>query len=155
MVSRILNNTSVRNDLILIAVLSAAVFLIAGHLDLLERLISFLHRHEAWELDEIIVVFIFLAFAMAGFALRRWKEQIEISRDLAQQNQRLQAAMDEIRQLESMLPICCSCKAIRDDSDHWHPLESYISSHSDTQFTHTICPRCQKKLYPELQDDTP
>jgi hypothetical protein len=50
------------------------------------------------------------------------------------------------------LPICASCKKIRDDGGYWQQLEVYISNHSDADFTHGICPDCMKKLYPEYVD---
>jgi hypothetical protein len=54
-----------------------------------------------------------------------------------------------IRILEGFLPICASCKKIR-TQDHWQQIENYISENSLVQFSHSLCPDCQKKLYPEL-----
>ncbi len=56
----------------------------------------------------------------------------------------------EIKQLRGFLPICASCKKIRDDNGYWTQVEVYISDHSDTEFSHGICPDCARKLYPEL-----
>jgi hypothetical protein len=56
-----------------------------------------------------------------------------------------------IRVLEGFLPICANCKQIRND-DRWEQIEKYISDHSLAQFSHSICPDCMKKLYPELVD---
>lgn len=64
----------------------------------------------------------------------------------------LQMAMDHIKQLEGMLPICSACKKIRDDMGHWNSIETYISNHSEIVFSHGICPDCAKKLYPEIHD---
>ena len=64
----------------------------------------------------------------------------------------LQMAMDHIKQLEGMLPICSACKKIRDDTGHWNSIEVYISNHSEIVFSHGICPDCAKKLYPEIHD---
>lgn len=61
----------------------------------------------------------------------------------------LQRALSEVKQLSGFLPICASCKKIRDDKGYWTQIESYISSHSEAQFSHGICPECVKKLYPE------
>jgi len=52
-----------------------------------------------------------------------------------------------------MLPICASCKKIRDDQGYWQQVESYIIQHSEAQFSHSICPECARKLYPEFYDD--
>ncbi len=54
----------------------------------------------------------------------------------------LQAALDEVRTLQEFLPICSYCKSIRDDENYWHAVESYISKHTNTQFSHGICPAC-------------
>jgi HAMP domain-containing protein len=62
----------------------------------------------------------------------------------------LQKAFAEIRVLSGMLPICASCKKIRDDKGYWNQLESYIRDHSEAEFTHGICPECVRQLYPEI-----
>jgi PAS domain S-box-containing protein len=61
----------------------------------------------------------------------------------------LRDAMSKIKTLSGMLPICASCKKIRDDKGYWNQIESYIKRHSDAEFSHSICPECAKKLYPE------
>jgi hypothetical protein len=60
----------------------------------------------------------------------------------------LQQALESIKQLRGLLPICCSCKKIRNDRGYWEKIETYISQHSEAQFTHGICPDCAEKLYP-------
>ena len=62
----------------------------------------------------------------------------------------LERALVEVRKLSGLLPICSSCKKIRDDNGYWNQLESYIRNHSEAEFTHSICPDCEAKLYPEL-----
>lgn len=54
--------------------------------------------------------------------------------------------------LEGLLPICASCKKIKDEKGIWHILEEYISEHSNARFTHGVCPDCRRQLYPELVD---
>jgi len=65
----------------------------------------------------------------------------------------LEKALLEVKTLKGFIPICASCKKIRDDSGYWNQIESYIKEHSDAEFSHSICPDCVKKLYPNL--DTP
>ncbi len=65
----------------------------------------------------------------------------------------LKKAMSKIKTLSGLLPICSSCKKIRDDKGYWNQLEAYISSHSEADFSHSICPECEKKLYPEIYKD--
>ncbi len=62
----------------------------------------------------------------------------------------LEHSMTEIRQLRGFLPICANCKKIRDDKGYWTQVEVYISSHSETEFSHGICPECAQRMYPEL-----
>jgi PAS domain S-box-containing protein len=62
----------------------------------------------------------------------------------------LQHALSEVKALSGLLPICSSCKKIRDDKGYWNNLEQYISKHSEAEFSHGICPDCAQKLYPEL-----
>jgi PAS domain S-box-containing protein len=64
----------------------------------------------------------------------------------------LQQALSQVKKLSGFLPICSSCKKIRDDAGYWNEVESYISEHSDTKFSHGICPDCMRKLYPEVAE---
>jgi len=61
----------------------------------------------------------------------------------------LRDALSKIKTLSGLLPICSSCKKIRDDSGYWNQIESYIKYHSEAEFSHSICPECAKILYPE------
>jgi PAS domain S-box-containing protein len=65
----------------------------------------------------------------------------------------LQDALANIKTLRGMLPICASCKKIRDDKGYWSQIELYIRNHSEVEFSHGICPECQKKLYPDLYSE--
>jgi len=62
----------------------------------------------------------------------------------------LQFALSEVKTLRGFLPICSSCKKIRDDKGYWNQIESYIRDHSEAEFSHSMCPECVKKLYPDL-----
>ena len=64
--------------------------------------------------------------------------------------EKLEKALNEIRQLQGIIPICASCKKIRDEKGAWNQLEAYISEHSEAEFSHGICPDCAARLYPEL-----
>lgn len=61
----------------------------------------------------------------------------------------LQEALARVKVLSGMLPICSSCKKVRDDRGYWTQIEAYIRDHSEAEFTHGICPECFKKLYPD------
>lgn len=69
---------------------------------------------------------------------------------LIQEKKELEKAFDEIRILKGMVPICSSCKKIRDDRGFWTQIESYIKTHSDIEFSHGICPECASKLFPTV-----
>ena len=62
----------------------------------------------------------------------------------------LKDALLKVKTLSGLLPICASCKKIRDDNGYWNQIESYIKAHSEAEFSHSICPNCAKKLYPDL-----
>jgi hypothetical protein len=64
---------------------------------------------------------------------------------------KLQEAMSEVKQLSGLLPICASCKKIRDDKGYWNQIEAYIQKHSEAEFSHSTCNECVEKLYPDLK----
>ena len=65
----------------------------------------------------------------------------------------LQEAISQVKTLSGLLPICASCKKIRDDKGYWNQIESYIKDHSEAEFSHSICPDCAKRLYPEFYEE--
>lgn len=78
------------------------------------------------------------------------KQEAEIHR---LKNVELQAALEKVKLLSGLLPICASCKNIRDDQGYWHQIEVYIQKHSEADFSHSICPDCVHRLYPEYAID--
>jgi len=88
-------------------------------------------------------------FVLIALILPFWIITRDFSR-LEKTTARLQGALDNIRALEGLLPICANCKNIRDDDGYWHQVEVYIRNHSEAEFSHGICPTCAQKLYPEL-----
>jgi len=76
---------------------------------------------------------------------------VELQQSLARRVGELESALARVRQLHGLLPICSYCKKIRDDRNYWQQVESYISSHSDAQFSHGVCPDCYDRIVkPEL-----
>ena len=63
---------------------------------------------------------------------------------------KLNKALEEVKTLSGFLPICASCKKIRDDKGYWNQIEAYISEHSEAEFSHGICPECSEILYPDI-----
>ncbi len=80
----------------------------------------------------------------AAIALRESESR---HRDLVSE---LQATLANVRTLRGLLPICASCKGIRDDHGYWSKVEQYLSEHADVRFTHGLCPECYARLYPDL-----
>lgn len=62
----------------------------------------------------------------------------------------LHKTLAEIKVLRGIVPICSSCKKIRDDNGFWQQVEVYVSAHSDAMFSHGICPECLEELYPDI-----
>lgn len=75
---------------------------------------------------------------------------IEMQAILAGKIEELREALDHIKTLQGILPICSFCKKIRGDQGYWTQVESYISKHTDARFSHGICPECLKQHYPEF-----
>jgi signal transduction histidine kinase len=69
--------------------------------------------------------------------------------DLQQANASLRAALEDIKTLRGIVPICAFCKKIRDDNGYWKQLERYVAEHSDAEFSHSICPECLAQRYPD------
>ncbi len=65
----------------------------------------------------------------------------------------LTETMEKVRLLSGLVPICASCKNIRDDKGYWMQIEKYIQDHSEAKFSHGICPECARRLYPEIDLD--
>jgi hypothetical protein len=63
---------------------------------------------------------------------------------------KLQTALLQVKTLSGLLPVCASCKKIRNDNGYWSEVEHYIREHTDATFSHGICPECAKRIYPEL-----
>ncbi len=95
-----------------------------------------------------------LARVKTHLTLRHLQKDVEGKNTrLRELNRDLQRALDEIKTLRGIIPICSNCKKIRDDDDSWQRIEEYISAHSEAVFSHGICPDCAKKLYPDLDLD--
>ncbi len=83
-------------------------------------------------------------------AFRDISRQKELEQDRDQLILAYRDALERVKTLKGFIPICSSCKKIRNDSGFWSQIEAYISEHSDVEFSHGICPDCAQKLYPEF-----
>ena len=89
---------------------------------------------------------IFGARNLEGQARARQRAEAERERLIEE----LQQALANVKTLRGLIPICASCKKIRDDQGYWTQLETYLKQHSDAEFSHSLCLECMRKLYPEL-----
>jgi signal transduction histidine kinase len=109
----------------------------------------------------ILAVIVLLSLAIIYQGLSETNRRREAEREVEQyyehleelvdrRTRELKAALAEVNLLSGFLPICASCKKIRDDQGYWNQIESYIQRHSQAQFRHSICPECMEKLYPQF-----
>ncbi len=77
---------------------------------------------------------------------------VDLQNELAKRIRDLQRALNEIKTLRGIVPICAHCKKVRDDTGFWQQVEVYVRDHTEAQFSHGLCPDCIKNLYPELHE---
>jgi sigma-B regulation protein RsbU (phosphoserine phosphatase) len=95
-----------------------------------------------------------LARASSALALKKEMDCRKArEEELRRSNDELQKALRDVKVLRGLIPICASCKKIRNDGGFWQQLEEYIGEHSEAEFSHGICQSCVKKLYPGVYQD--
>ncbi len=99
----------------------------------------------------LVLVSVCLSAFIAFFTVRH---VLKVEKELLHERNDLQKALSEIKTLSGLLPICASCKKIRDDKGYWNQIELYIRDRSDAEFSHSICPICAEKLYGHLKKST-
>jgi len=131
------------------------------YLDDVDREISNLTRTFSY----ISTIILLLVILLSGYIIRQGL-QTTLKRKQAEENlelyhsrlevmvfertAELNNALSEVKKLSGLLPICASCKKIRDDKGYWNQIEEYIRDHSEAEFTHSICNECAEKLYPDF-----
>lgn len=89
----------------------------------------------------------------AHTALRKSQQElVRKNTELSLMNDELKRAFAEVKELRGLLPICCSCKKIRDDQNYWHQIDTYLAEHTDVTFSHSLCPECYAKVMNEWND---
>lgn len=86
-------------------------------------------------------------YAQALERIRLEKKNLQKTKELEETVEKLKEALNAVKKLHGLLPICAHCKKIRDDEGYWHEVEIYIRQHTEAEFSHGICPQCAKKLY--------
>ena len=107
-----------------------------------------LASHHSLMLNLSLAYFIIWALGLLaiGFVRHRLKKEEKAREEVIF---RLEKALAEVKTLSGFIPICSSCKNIRNDKGYWEQIERYVSKRSEAKFSHGICPDCMKKLYPE------
>ena len=110
------------------------------------------------EIVPTLFIFPFITGAVSGFFIGHMKDNwLKLNSELAflveQRTAELQQALDEVKILQGIIPICSYCKQIRDDRGAWSQIEEYISKQTDAEFSHGICPDCFKKQMDELDKE--
>jgi len=105
------------------------------------------HVYALWMVEYWNALVRFMTFMIVAMIFWYMQSQLEREQHL---NCDLAAALATVKKLSGLLPICASCKNIRNDHGYWEQIEAYIREHSEAEFTHSICPACAEKLYPEL-----
>jgi hypothetical protein len=137
-----------------IIILSIILGIIAGVLDSIIDATFFYHNQVFDEIfhpskfEIYIRVFIFITFLLFGIVI---SIILELKQTKRIQDNTITELKKEIAVLEVFLPICSSCKQIRDDEGRWHQLEQYITDHTGTLFSHGLCPECAQKAFNDLE----
>lgn len=114
------------------------------------RFLEFAEKSQS-RLVRITVILTFLGVALSVIiALIATYRVLRAERVLLDEKNKLQEALDEIKTLRGIIPICSHCKQIRDDEGMWKRIEEYIHEHSEASFSHGICPACMRKHYPDV-----
>lgn len=80
------------------------------------------------------------------------RRMLEMRATLADKVQELALALEQVKTLRGIVPICANCKNVRDDQGYWSRVENYIKEHTEAEFSHAVCPDCMKKLYPQFKE---
>lgn len=104
------------------------------------------HRYSIYVFAIWNTIILLVSFLVIGWTIARLRELFKKEQ---QGRENLERVISEVKVLEGILPICASCKKIRNDKGEWQQIEEYIRQKTNTEFTHGLCPQCGKKL---LQD---
>lgn len=141
------------NPVRLFIIIIAAIFIAEGVVMLTLSLLPPLSLYTEAVVDSLLLIiisfpmlYLLLLKPFKAYVEERKKAELERERLIGE----LQDALRNIKTLTGLLPICASCKRIRDDKGYWNRIEKYIEDHSDAMLSHGICPECMKRLYPEV-----
>ena len=140
-----INISKPSQDLVIIFAILIISFATFSYFDVLEKIVELSSQYEAYEIDEIFSTMIVFTACMLIFSYRRLKEANKSKEVALEMINELDKALNEINTLKGIIPICSYCHKIRDDEGAWSQLEAYLSTHSEAEFSHGICPTCMTK----------
>jgi K+-sensing histidine kinase KdpD len=109
--------------------------------------------HFDLDLAALVRAIAFCSFAaLVGWLEKQRHTALDSLRDT---NQNLRRALDEVKTLSGILPICMYCKQIKTEDGNWMLLENYMRAHTEAEFSHGLCPECYKKYYPDVSAASP
>ena len=107
------------------------------------------HSYDSSSISRFLVSYAMVAAFSYGIEASRYRYYTK----LVEEKELLEKATEEIKRLSGLLPICSSCKKIRDNKGYWNQIEDYVDEHSEVTFTHGICPECARELYPDFYEE--
>ncbi len=141
---------SVRDRIILL-VAAVVVFAASASVHAADAMIAWLYQHSTWRLNELLTVSLFLVFAAVVYIWRRRQEYLEevvrrrkLEAEREELIAQLQRIVDDFPLGTTLLPICLSCKRVRDRRGSWRSIEVYLASRFHLRLDHGICPDCAK-----------
>lgn len=147
MINRI---SQIKLELVIICFILILSFFFFSKYDVLEKIVVFSSKYEKYEIDEIISTLIIFSICMVWFSFRRWRETLRTITIIEKKNNEVIDALEAIKTLEGIIPICMHCKEIRDEDGAWNQLEKYICEHTEAKFSHGICEKCKEIYYPKI-----
>jgi hypothetical protein len=135
-------------DLVFVLGVSVVIFILGARFDIFNMVISWVYRHDTWQLDELFTVAVYFTVAISIYAWRRHRELLDQIRrrekaeaERAQLVPELERALADVSTLRMLLPMCSSCNG------YWDPVEVYIENHIAAKIDDGFCPDCARKRY--------
>ena len=142
-------NKRITIDLLVIVIILAIAFIFFGKIDVLEKIVELSRAYEDYEIDEIVSTAMVFVVLLLVFSFRRILDLNKSKMIIQERNLKIENALNEIKQLKGILPMCMHCFKVRDDSGYWNKVEAYIEDHSNAEVSHSLCPECAEKYYPD------
>lgn len=127
-----------------------AICFTSGLIELKSTASQLMTSYSNWSIYTLCIVFFILITCVTILNYRRAIQQLV--NELEEKNIKIQNALDEIKTLRGILPLCSFCKKIRNDKGYWEQVDVYIQNYSDADISHSICPHCLEEHYPEFYD---